>query len=258
MKKVIALVASARKKGTDYVIRQFLGKLEAFGDIETEIIPLSEYQVATCQGCQVCFARGEEFCPLKDDRDALLQKLNAASGVIFATPNYAFQVAAPLKILLERLGYALHRPQFFGKTFTSIVVQGIYGGQEIVKYLDFVGGGLGFNTVKGVCVTALQPMTEAEKQKIDRVLTRQARQFHTQLTRPAFPIPSLFRLMAFRMGRTSIGLELTERDRDYRYYREKGWFASDYYYPVRLGLGYKLIGGLFDNLARLSSQGRHS
>jgi multimeric flavodoxin WrbA len=258
MKKVIALVASARKKGTDYVIRQFLGKLEAWGDVETEIITLSEYQVETCRGCQVCFAKGKEFCPLEDDLDVLLKKLNAADGVIFATPNYAFQLAAPLKILLERLGYALHRPQFFGKTFTSIVVQGIYGGQEIVKYLDFVGGGLGFNTVKGVCITALQPMTDSEKQKIDAALTRQARKFHTQLTRPAFPIPSLFRLMAFRMGRTSIGLELTERDRDYQYYREKGWFESDYYYPVRLGLWRKLVGGLFDSIARLSSQDRHT
>lgn len=258
MRKVIVLIASARKKGTDYVIRQFLGKLEALGNVETEIIPLNEYRVETCRGCQVCFARGEEFCPLKDDRDVLLQKLNAADGVIFATPNYAFQVAAPLKILLERLGYALHRPQFFGKTFTSIVVQGIYGGQEIVKYLDFVGGGLGFNVVKGSCITALQPMTEIEKQKIDTVLTRQVGQFHAQLTRSAFPSPSLFRLMVFRMGRTSIGKELTERDRDYRYYHEKGWFESDYYYPVRLGFLHKLAGSLFDNMARFSSQSRHS
>ncbi|MEN4012416.1 MAG: flavodoxin family protein [Chloroflexota bacterium] len=256
MKKVIALVASARKKGTDYVIRQLLGKLEALGEVETEIITLRDYQVGTCQGCQVCFARGEEFCPLQDDRDVLIRKLDAADGVIFATPNYAFQLAAPLKILLERLGFALHRPQFFGKTFTSIVVQGIYGGQEIVKYLNFVGGGLGFNTVKGVCITALQPMSDAEKQKIDGLLTRQARKFHAQLRRPAFPIPSLFRLMAFRMGRTSIGFELTERDRDYRYYREKGWFESDYFYPVRLGTWRKLVGSLFDRMARSSSLNR--
>jgi hypothetical protein len=121
-----------------------------------------------------------------------------------------------------------------------------------------VGGGLGFNTVKGVCITALQPMTDAEKQKIDTLLTRQARKFHAHLSRPALPIPSLFRLMAFRMGRTSIGRELTERDRDYQYYREKGWFMSDYYYPVRLGLWRKLVGGLFDSMARLSNQNRHN
>jgi multimeric flavodoxin WrbA len=258
MKKVIAFVASARKKGTDFAVSLFLNKLEAYGDVETEILSLSDYRVETCRGCQVCFAEGEAFCPLKDDRNLLLQKIINADGVVFATPNYAFQLAAPLKILLERLAYALHRPQFFGKTFTSIVVQGIYGGGEIVKYLDFVGSGIGFNTVKGSCITALQPMTEVEKQKIDAILTRQARRFHEQLTRHPFPSPSLFRLMAFRMSRTSISLELTESDCDYRYYKEKGWFESAYYYPVHLRFGKKLVGKLFDYSARMLNTHRHN
>jgi len=50
-----------------------------------------------------------------------------------------------------------HRPRYFGKAFTSIVTQGFGGGAKIVEYLDFVGGILGFNTVKGSCVTALDP-----------------------------------------------------------------------------------------------------
>jgi hypothetical protein len=45
------------------------------------------------------------------------------------------------------LGLAFHRPRFFGKTFASIVAQGIYGGNKIVDCLDFVGYGLGFNAV---------------------------------------------------------------------------------------------------------------
>ena len=66
------------------------------------------------------------------------------------------------------------------------------------------------------------------------------------------------KVIAVHMGRISIGFELTEHDRDYRYYREKSWFESDYYYPVRLGLWRKLVGSLFDHMARLSSQDRHS
>jgi multimeric flavodoxin WrbA len=77
-----------------------------------------------------------------------------------------------MKIFLDRLGFVFHRPRFFGKTFTSIVAQGIYGGDKIVRYLDFVGNGLGFNTVKGSCITALEPMVEKEQRKIDRTLTR--------------------------------------------------------------------------------------
>ena len=88
---------------------------------------------------------------MKDDRDLLIEKLMASDGVVFASPNYSYQVSATMKAFLDRLGFVFHRPRFFGKTFTSISVQGIYGGTKIGKYLGFVGNGLGFNTVKGTC-----------------------------------------------------------------------------------------------------------
>jgi len=42
---------------------------------------------------------------------------------------------------------------------------------------------------------------------------------------------------------------LNESFRDYNYYMEKGWFESDYYYPVKLNPLKKLIGKLFDAIA---------
>ncbi len=123
-----------------------------------------------CRGCKNCFRKGEEFCPLKDDRDVLIEKMMTSDGVVFATPNYSYQVSAIMKMFLDRLGFVFHRPRFFGKTFTSIVAQGIYGGSKIVKYLDFVGMGLGFNVVKGSCTTALDPMSEKERGKIDSIV----------------------------------------------------------------------------------------
>jgi multimeric flavodoxin WrbA len=157
MKRVTAFVGSARKKSTYNAVCQFMNSLQSLGDIEYEIVSLSDYRLGTCKGCKLCFDKGEEFCPLKDDRDVLIEKIVASDGVVFASPNYSFQVSAIMKIFLDRLGFAFHRPRFFGKTFTSIVAQGIYGGNTIVKYLDFVGNGLGFNTVKGSCFTALDP-----------------------------------------------------------------------------------------------------
>src|SRR5512136_998426 len=181
MKRVIAFVGSARRKHTYHAARQFLDNLQSLGDVECEIVALSDYRLGTCRGCQVCFEKGEEACPLKDDRDVLLEKLMASDGVVFASPNYSFQVSAIMKIFLDRLGYLFHRPRFFGKTFTSIVAQGIYGGNKIVSYLDFVGNALGFNTVKGSCLKAFQPMTVKEKQKIDTALAKQSKRFHDRL-----------------------------------------------------------------------------
>ena len=75
MKKVTVFVGSARKKLTHYAVRQFLDHLQSLGDIEYEVVTLSEHRLETCRGCCVCFKKGEEFCPLKDDRDVLFDKI---------------------------------------------------------------------------------------------------------------------------------------------------------------------------------------
>jgi hypothetical protein len=172
-----------------------------------------------------------------------------SDGVIFASPNYSFHVSGLMKIFLDRLGFIFHRPRFFGKAFTSIVAQGIYGGNKIVKYFNFIGGGFGFNVVKGCCINSLEPMTEKGRKKIDAIIDRLSRKFHAKLIKKEKPTPSLFELMIFRMARTSRKIMLTEDFRDYRYCKENGWFESDYYYPVRLNPVKKLAGKLFDAIA---------
>ncbi len=246
LKKVTAFIGSPRKKYTYDAVREFLDGLEALGGVECETVMLSDYRIETCRGCKSCFEKGEESCPLKDDRDVLIEKMMASDGVVFASPNYSFQVSAVMKTFLDRLGFVFHRPRFHGKAFTGIVVQGNYGGRKIVKYLDFVGSGLGFKTVKGSCSTALEPMTEKEQRKRDKALAKQVKQFHKRLSEPADRAPSLFWLMVFRMARTSIKVTLDDTSRDYNYYADKGWFESDYYYPTRLGVFKKSAGRLFD------------
>ncbi len=75
MKKVTAFVGSAHKKNTYHTILQFMTNLQALGDIEYEIVTLSDYQLETCRGCRLCFANGEEFCPLKDNGMSCLPRL---------------------------------------------------------------------------------------------------------------------------------------------------------------------------------------
>jgi hypothetical protein len=161
-----------------------------------------------------------------------------------------------MKTFLDRFGFAMHRPRFFGKTYTCIVAQGIYGGDKIVKYLDFVGYGLGFDTVKGSCITTLDPMTEKQQHKIDKTLSALARRYHERLETPGYPAPALMDLMFFRMSRTKIRLELDESYRDYRYYADRGWFESDFYYPTSLGPLQKGAGRLFDSVFAIRSRAR--
>ena len=222
--------------------------LQSLGEIDSEIVMLSDCNLGICQGCISCTDKGEEFCPLKDDRDKLIEKIMNSDGVIFASPNYSFNVSALMKSFLDRFAFLFHRPRFFGKTFTSIVTQGIFRGEEIVKYFNFIGFGLGFNVVKGCCLRTLEPLTEKGQKKIDRIIDRQSKRFYAQLIKKEYPTPTLFKLMIFRASRTSIKLMLNENNRDYTYYKGKGWFESDYYYPVKLSPLKILAGRFFDLL----------
>lgn len=254
MKRIIAFVGSARKRHTFNAALQFLSSLQSFGDVEYEIVSLSDCNLETCRGCKLCFDRGEEFCQFNDDRGLLIEKMMTSDGVVFATPNYSFHVSAIMKKFLDRLGFVFHRPCFFGKVFTSIVVEGIYGGKKIVEYLDFIGNQLGFNVVKGSCLTSLEPITDEVQRKNDGILAVQSRRFYNRLLQQPYPVPSLFKLMIYRMSRTSISLMLDDTYRDYTYYRDKGWFESDYFYPVRLNVFKKIAGSLFDYTASRSAK----
>jgi multimeric flavodoxin WrbA len=249
MKKVTAFVGSAHKRNTHQAVVQFLNNLGALGDVEHEIITLSDYELKACRGCRVCFEKGEEFCPLRDDRDVLIDKIAASDGVVFASPNYTWQVSGIMKTFLDRFGVVCHRPRYFGKVCTSIVTQGFGGGDKIVEYLDSTAGFLGFNVVKGIALTALDPRTEKDQAKIDEALDEQASRFYAELSSPDYPVPTLFRLMVFRMGRSTMRQLLDDSSRDYRYYAEKGWFESDYFYPTRLGPLKKAAGYVFDSMA---------
>jgi len=246
--KVTAFVGSARKKHTYSATEKFLQNLTSLGDIEYEIVRLSDYNLETCRGCIVCFNQGEEFCPLKDDRDKLIEKLNNSDGLIFASPNYSFQVSAIMKIFLDRLGFVFHRPRYFGKVFTSIVAQGVYGGKDIVKYFNFIGNGLGFNVVKGSCIKTLEPMTKEDQEKIEKIIDKHSKKFYSKLIKNQYPTPTFLKLMMFRWARSSMKSMLNEKYKDYRYYKEKGWFESDYFYSIKLSQIKKLTGKLFDML----------
>ncbi len=125
-KKVTAFVGSVRKKNTYKAVVQFLEQLKAQGDVEVELVRLSEYKLGVCKGCCLCFNRGEEFCPLKDDRDILMARIAESDGVVFASPNYSWHMSGLMKIFLGR----------FGLPFTGHATSGRSSPVSLPKALD--------------------------------------------------------------------------------------------------------------------------
>jgi multimeric flavodoxin WrbA len=249
MKKVIAIIGSERKKTTYQAILEFEKKLKLYGDIDFEYAFLNDYNLEFCHGCKLCFDKGEQFCPIRDDRDVLLHKLELTDGVILATPSYAFQVSARMKNFLDRIAFIFHRPRFFGKTFTTVVTQGITGGGKITKYLESSGANMGFHVTRGCCVNTLEPMTELQNNKMKLEMEKCAERFYKGLMLGSPQVPSFSRLMMFRMSRSGIKSAKVKLF-DYDYYMDKGWFESDYYYDTKLGPFKKLLGRFFDYIGR--------
>lgn len=247
--KVTAFIGTETKKHTYNYTVQLLDHLVAQGSVNYEIIRLSDYTLKTCRGCKNCLDKGEEFCPLEDDRDILIDTLLQSDGIIFSSPNYSFQVSGLMKNFLDRLGYFFHRPQFFGKTFSFIVTQGVYGGKDIVKYFKFIGKALGCTVVNGVCLTTREPLSDKRQVQNEQMVLKLSNTYYQALMQNSLPTPGLFDLIIFRITRTTVEVKLDPTFRDYQYFRDKGWFHSDFYYQAKINMFKKTVANLAEYIA---------
>lgn len=249
MKKVLAIVATESKAATVQAVREFEQALKADGcEIEFETLFLHEVNLQFCLGCKLCFDRGEQFCPLKDDRNLLIDKLTNADGVVFAAPSYAYQVPARLKNLFDRLAYTFHRPRFFHKVCTALHTRAIPIG-KVQKYMEDMGQNMGFHPVKGCSLLTMAPMSDKQKTQFSKNIISTAKRFRRELFKAGARRPSLLRFMMFRTSRS--GIEASKfAGYDKQYFREQGWNTAPYYYAVKLSLFQKLMGGLFDMMGK--------
>ena len=92
-------------------------------------------------------------------------------------------------------------------------------------------------------------MTELRQNKLKQEIKKSSERFYKGLIRSKPSVPSFLRLMLFRFTRT--GIQTSDvRYFDYYYYKDKGWFESDYYHETNLGPIKKLAGHFFDLLGR--------
>jgi multimeric flavodoxin WrbA len=124
--QVLAIIGSPRK-GRSYRLTQEIEKrLTQNAGVRFEYVFLGEVNLQTCRGCYVCQSRGEQYCPVKDDRGDLVQRLQEADGAVFVSPVYAGNVSGLMKSFMDRLAYAAHRPAFLGKPAMLVATASSY------------------------------------------------------------------------------------------------------------------------------------
>ena len=113
MTRILAINGSYRDDGiTDQAVAALTRAVEAAG-AEVEIILLRDYPIDFCRNCRVCTqqpgaAPGE--CVLHDGMAALIKKIAAADGYIFAAPTNFGSVTAIFKRFMERLAVYAYWP----------------------------------------------------------------------------------------------------------------------------------------------------
>ena len=255
MKRILIIVAGLRHGWTKKTAETVTELLLKSGEFECDRITLREGQINPCKGCALCLERGEDACRFHDDEARMiLDKMLQADGIVTVTPNYSLQVPVLLKTLYERLAFVFHRPRLFGKVSLAIVVQGVYGGKKIVKYIADLMSFWGCSTTKGAVVGgALYPnskLSESVIEKNSAAVSKALDAFQEAVVHYRERKPTFFRLAIFRMTRSSMKHSEEALPADKNYYSSMGWMESGYYIGIKIGIIKRIFGALVDRIIR--------
>jgi multimeric flavodoxin WrbA len=102
--KVLGLCGSPKKEksSSEFLLMEALEAANSVGKVKTELLRLADYSILPCTGCDNCVR--QKPCPedVKDDVPKVLDKMEAAHAIIFASPSYFATVPGLLKNLIDR------------------------------------------------------------------------------------------------------------------------------------------------------------
>ena len=181
--QVLAIIGSPRKGHSYSVAQQIERRLTQNPDVRFEYLFLSQLNLQTCRGCYVCQSRGEQYCPLKDERADLVHKMQQADGVIFVSPAYTGNVTGLMKNMMDRIAYTAHRPAFLGKPAMLVATASSFTGDTLKALAWF--GYTGFEIVSrlGLPVWPSPRRGWQGGKAVDRKLAKAVRRFENALSR---------------------------------------------------------------------------
>jgi multimeric flavodoxin WrbA len=128
MEMILGISASGRKDGvTGEAVKTVL---EATG-LEYEYITLAGKRIGGCIGCTRCAS--DNTCKLKDDWNAIGEKMLEAGAIVFGAPNYFGRMNALGHACWERTFSFRHREIFNLAGKLGVIVSTDYEGSNFVK-----------------------------------------------------------------------------------------------------------------------------
>ena len=99
-KKVLVISTSIRgNSNSEKLAEAFADGAKAAGN-EVELVSLKDKTIAFCKGCLACQQTGH--CVIKDDANAITDKMLETDVVVWATPIYYYEMSGQMKTMIDR------------------------------------------------------------------------------------------------------------------------------------------------------------
>lgn len=206
-------------------------------EIEMEILPLYNYEIKECIGCDCCVLNGK--CVLSDEASELMDKIAKADGIIVASPVYLQQVSGKMKTFFDRTCQWYHRPVLTAKPVLAVATTKGSGLKATLQYIQNVStqwGAITAGTVGRTIFTQDKPVTSKEVSR-----------FISLLNNPNIYSPSLNQLIGFEVQK-SLSQHLDGLD--LKYWQKMKWVSEPYFYKCRVNVFKKLISEAIGNIMR--------
>lgn len=244
--KILTIIGSPRKKGNSYhAARKLEEEMKNRGGYEFEYLFLKDAHLEACEGCFNCVSRGIEFCPLKDDREMIQEKMEGADGLLMVSPVYVMQVTALMKNFIDRLAYLCHHPAYHGKKAMVMCTTGGLGIKETLGYMETIVESWGYK-VNGKCglITAPWPPTSGLKKKNIISMEKSAQTFDKSIQSMEKVKYGQMKVgfkdyMNFRIFQTVANNVREYLPADYQFYHGK-----KYYQPAEIGIFTRIFTGV--------------
>lgn len=244
--KIVAINSSFRKEGnTEHVLRLMEEILnEKAGNnqvnIEFDYVSLSDMNLSVCRGCRICFIKGEEYCPLKDNLADLISRLKAADGIILGSPVYVEDVNGIMKNFIDRLAFFCHRPALAGKSALVITTSGststVHSLRTMTNALRAWGA---YISAQGTFRMGAAMKVEEVNNQFSRNIITLTERFFTSIVRKKPYNPDFYAYMVFKIQQKYREMEfkkhkeLNKVNFDDQYWDQQGWLdpKCDFYIP---------------------------
>lgn len=251
--KVVAIIGSPKGKGAGYsIIKRIEARMGKMGAVEFDHIFLKDVNLKLCMGCYSCLGKGEDTCPLKDDRVEIQQNLMAADGIILSSPVYASNVSALMKNFIDRFAFMNHRPQFYRQKVLNIVNMAGNEKKATLSALRIaIGGARGVPVVvRELAVsTPPWPQTNIAVLSKERTIDAAADIFYRACLDTSLPSPTIKGYMDFLIMQ-NLYLDLRKYfPADYEFYSGRDYYFHTKINPIKV-IAAKLIVGTMMSLWR--------